>query len=513
MRRVLLFIATVLSCMQGRAEWNTDFSKNMQVTPSDLSYYDRSLATNKNGMTYVYIICPSTTGQAMRLQVIDKDGNRTLGRGGQVISNERNKTWVTWNQYLELDNDGNAFVSVQDMRNSESSISYTIYKYSEKGDKLWEGTTLNDGIGSAMGTGLSMMSTTDGGLLCAYSYTDTEKSRDFIHVEKLDKDGKPVWKKEVFETERVANPYPFLVKTEGGNAMLLWVDKGNMDANIIDPETGELERDAPTVVYTNGYASEKVMEVIKVTPGPDNGALLSVVDGNKQGRLVYVKSDLIVGLDGKTTGVLVDTSGKTRFASTNPAVVYSKNDNTLACAYKIFDYDNTDNQAVYFQKIGMDGKMKWDGGKEYVGLQTDNQYSYFNLRNIDNDAFALFYLTYDNATYTVKGQMATFDNDGNTTGQATDFTTSASVKTELWVSEQQEDKRFLTAWDSKSSSGYTLYMQDIEAKTPAGITNPLIGTTLSAPLFYSVDGTRRSSVERGLNIVRNSDGKVIKIAK
>lgn len=499
--------------MHGRAGWNTDLSKNTQVTPSDLSYYDRSLATNKNGMTYVYVICPSTTGQAMRLQVIDKDGNRTLGRGGQLISNERNKTWVTWNQYLELDDEGNAFVSVQDMRSSESSLSYTVYKYSEKGEKLWEGTTLNDGQGYAMGTGLSMMHTADGGLLCAYSYTDTEKSRDFIHLEKLDKDGKSVWKKEVFETERVANPYPFLVKTEGGNAMLLWVDKGNMNANIIDPETGELEKDVPAVVYTNGYASEKVMEVIKVTPGPDNGALVSVVDGNKQGRLVYVKSDLTVGLDGKTTGILVDTSGKARFASTNPAVAYSKNDNTLACAYKIFDYDNTNNQAVYFQKIGMDGKMKWDGGKEYVGLQTDNQYSYFSLRNIDDDAFALFYLIYDNATYTVKGQMATFDKDGNTAGSPADFTTSANVKTELWVSEEQEGNRFLTAWDQKNSSGYTLYMQDVEAKTPAGISNPVIGTAPSAPQYYSIDGTRRTSLQDGLNIVRSSNGKVIKIAK
>ncbi len=108
MKRLFLFIGVAISCLQGWANWNTDLSENTQITPTGLSYYDKALKTNKNGYTYATFVCPAENSMATRLQIIDKDGNRTLGRGGKIVASEKNRPWLTWNQYLQLDNEGNA---------------------------------------------------------------------------------------------------------------------------------------------------------------------------------------------------------------------------------------------------------------------------------------------------------------------------------------------------------------------------------------------------------------------
>lgn len=185
MKRLFLFIGVAISCLQGWANWNTDLSENTQITPTGLSYYDKALKTNKNGYTYAAFVCPAENSMATRLQIIDKDGNRTLGRGGKIVASEKNRPWLTWNQYLQLDNEGNAFLSVQDLRTSDDNLTYTIYKFSESGEQLWNGTLLNDGNGYAMSAGLSMLNTHDDGLLCTFFYTDPEINKDVVLVEKL----------------------------------------------------------------------------------------------------------------------------------------------------------------------------------------------------------------------------------------------------------------------------------------------------------------------------------------
>ena len=183
MKKILLLIALICSYLQGYSEGTNNVNQSTQITPTDLSYYDKGIATNENGYTYIVLLCPSSeNGITYRLQIIDKDGNRTLGRGGKVISSEPNRTWTTWNQYIQTDNKGNAFVCIQDTRYNTDKVSYTIYKYSETGEKLWDGTSLNKSNGHSIETGLSMICTKDEGLLCAYCYTDTEKGKDYIHI-------------------------------------------------------------------------------------------------------------------------------------------------------------------------------------------------------------------------------------------------------------------------------------------------------------------------------------------
>lgn len=514
MRKILLLVALIGSYLQGNAAETDVLTQSTQITPTDLKYYDRGLATNENGKTYILLACPSSeSGMAYRLQITDKDGSRTLGRGGKVISAERNRTWTTWNQYLQTDNSGNAFVGVQDMRHDESKTGYTIYKYSETGEKLWNGTSLNGGVDYYVEAGLAMACTNDGGLLCAYCYTDTEKEKDFVHIEKLDKDGNTAWMKDIFQTGSFSNPYPFLINTKDGNIMALWVDNGNIDANIIDAQTGNLQFEDNKKVYTNGFGSSKVMEVIKIKKGPDNGALISVVDGNLQGRLVYVKSDLSLGLNGDTKGVLLDKSENIGFASTNPETAYSDADKTFSCLYKSFDKENKNNQAVYFQKLKMDGTEMWEnGGKAYVALQTDNQYGYFSIHDLGDGKSAAFYLKYDNLTNMTNGEVAVFSKDGEA-DDVKEFADMGNTKVELWTSEILSDSKVIAAWDEKVSGGYSLFMNKADLSSVTAIESPADVAYTGNRKYYSVNGVQLTGLEKGINIVRLYNGKVVKIAR
>lgn len=110
------------------AQWITDYSKNTQVTPVGLNYDENEVVTNDDGITYAFFIIQSNGTLDMRLQILDKQGNKVMERGGHSVSHEANKVWSPYNQHLALDNKGNVFVGVQDFRTSpeQSLNSYTI---------------------------------------------------------------------------------------------------------------------------------------------------------------------------------------------------------------------------------------------------------------------------------------------------------------------------------------------------------------------------------------------------
>lgn len=521
MKKVILFIISIISCINIYADGDVKTMKSVQITPSDLQYYDKDMIRSTDGITYILFTCPSSDdGICYRLQILDKDGNRTLGRGGKVISSEKNRSWTTWNQYVQTDQDGNAFVAVQDMRfNNDTtldSLNYTIYKYAPTGDLLWQGTTLNDCVGEPLSAGLVMVNTEDNGLLCAYRFSDKGMVYDYAHIEKLDKDGQCVWKKNVFQTKRdsYTHPYPFLLKSGENEVMMLWTVDGNIQANLLNTQTGEFLLENPKTIYTGGFASSKIMEVVDVQPGPDDGALISVIDGNMQGRLVYVDGDLIIGLDGKTAGLLLDHSGNTDYVSNCPTVTYCPDDNTFACVYKSFDYYNKKSQAVYYQKLEMDGEAVWDnGGKAFVPLQEANQYGYFQIRDLGDGSTALFYLKYDNSSYKVNGEWTVFDKNGNACNPV-EFAKQGNSKVELWVSEKLDGDQFVTAWDQKNTAAYTLFTETVTADPTLSINQVSSHATPSDQIgIYSVDGVKHDQMQKGINIIRQRDGKTIKVVQ
>lgn len=130
MKKRIILLTAVIIFIAGmtRAQWTTDLGKNTQITPTGLAFDENEVATNKDGVTYVFFITNMNGTLGMRLQIIDKDGNKVMERGGKIISQEANKVWSAYNQHLALDKDGQAFVGVQDFRTAPDSKlnTYTI---------------------------------------------------------------------------------------------------------------------------------------------------------------------------------------------------------------------------------------------------------------------------------------------------------------------------------------------------------------------------------------------------
>lgn len=75
------------------------------------------------------------------------------------------------------------------------------------------------------------------------------------------------------------------------------------------------------------------------------------------------------------------------------------------------------------------------------------------------------------------------------------------------------DKRFFTAWDQKIDSKYYLFMQDIKIDTPTGISLQTTSNNPEHSRYFSINGTQRNRMGRGINIVKYDNGNTVKIAR
>lgn len=308
-------------------------------------------------------------------------------------------------------------------------------------------------------------------------------------------------------------PISFLTDAGNGRVLvLITTEIGEIKAQIIKPD-GTLEKEDFETVYTEGFASSKIWEAMQVEELPGNKTLVTIVDGRYHGRMLVINGDGSIGLDGSNTGVQV--SGD-YYASGTPAIAYNEQDDTYTCAFKMFDIDYSAYQSMWLQKYsGKDGNAIWDEPKELVAFQTDYQYGYYVMRNAGDGRSALFYMKMDNSNYNdVKAYMQVIESDGSILSDPVPFTTAASSKQTLRVSELT-DGQFVAAWDDKRNSQMSLFMQNIKFDGTTGISCP---ETITAGKdvkteYFSSDGRKLNSLQKGLNIIKTTDGNTVKTVK
>lgn len=471
MKKRLLIIALVVFCISSvHAQWSDDYSKNNQITPASLAFDEHETVTNKDGVTYVFLMVPNNNKYSMRLQIIDKDGNRLFGGGGKEISNENNITWTKVNKYIMVDHDGNAIISVQDSRLDPTceKESYTIYKYDAEGNQLWQ-TVLGDSATYIMQACMTMCCSDDGGYVFAYEYGLDDK---YTQVEKLDANGKEVWEKpimikdELTDPENGGFPYPYLTDAGNNQSMLIYANSDNVDlkARLINGDGTSAWKEDITA-YSGGYSSAKIWQVINTYPGPDGGAVISIMNQDLYGIIDYVKNNGELGFDTGSTGSTVNVND---YCSLKPAVYYSKEDNAIFCVYQQFNADNQANQGLFMQKFSLTGERLWgNDGKPIVDMQEGKQYSYYSIQNAGEGHFAVLYQERDNETTFVNSYLTVFDKDGNTVESPKSFSTSQYQKEQLASSQLVDGKYFIANWcEKRSGNNLSIYMQKVNLDTP-----------------------------------------------
>lgn len=510
-RRLLYFIAAVLTAGTAHG-WESDVSKNTQITPTGLSYFENEVKTNKDGISYVFMLCPGDP-VSMRLQIVDGNGERLLPRAGEVISHEPNNSWFGLNQYMELDSKGDVFIGVEDYRKhtAEKLFTYHIYKYTAAGTKTMDAVTLNDGTGYKLASGLSMCATDDGGLVCAFNGTDDKEDADYLVAEKISGEGKSLWKKVLKKNKGMSSAYPFLTDAGNNRVMVLIVQDGEIQANVIEAD-GSLAWQEYKTVFSGGLASPKVWEVLRVEELPGHKTMLSLVDGGFQGRLVVIDSDGTIGLDGSDKGVLINDN--TMYASDMPSATYNSADGTYTCLYKMFDRQYPVNQLLA-HKINSDGSKAWATPAEVTPLNEEFQYGYYTMRGTGDGRNAVFHMALNRNNYNdVKGYMQIIESDGSIPAAPIAFATSTANKQTLRVSELTGGQ-FITAWDEKRNGQMSLFMQNIKPEGSTAIGNIESNTDNAGGTkeYFSPDGMRLGAPRKGLNIVRTTGGKTVKVIK
>lgn len=526
MKKVLLILMMAFSCFSSIcAQWNNDYSKNNQITPSSLSFDNHEVATNDDGVTFIFYMVPNNIAYSMRLQIIDKDGNKVFGSGGKEISKEPNLTWTKVNRHLMIDHDGNAIIGVQDCRldTTLTTSSYTIYKYSPDGQKLWQ-TILGDSISRVLQACLSMCCSDDGGYVFASEYgLDTL----YTEVEKLDKDGKQVWNKPVEiidEGTTAVNgafPYPFLVDAGNSRTMLIYVNSENEDlkARMINAD-GSSAWEKDIMAYSGTYSSSKIWQVIDLYPGPDGGAVLAIMNKDLYGLIDYIKSDGTLPFATGTSGTTVNDNS---YSSLKPSVYYSKQDSAIYCVYQQFNANNQKKQGLYMQKFSSAGEREWgNDGKAIIAMQQGKQYSYYSLQDAGNGHIAVFYQERDDSTKIVNSYVTVYDKDGNVVEKPKSFSTSAYQKEQLGSSQMIDGKYFIANWCETRTTGgnLCLYMQKVNLDTPVTAVQSASmspAESLAKKEIFSPTGIRIQGYRKGLNIVRytytDNSVKVEKVIK
>ena len=517
MRKFLLtFILPLAFAPNANAQWTEDSSVNTRVTPSNLIFYEPNMLTNQDGTTYFFFVVPTQLPNGddafqYRMQIYTPEGQRVYGAAGKVIAGERNITYTKFGDYITLDNDGNCIVACYDLRDAAPgtyTFNYYIYKVNPAGDIVWGPVALNGGQGDENITGLSLCATDDGGTALAYSASGETARQRVTHLERLDKDGQPLWQQPVVIEPQSKTQRPFVVNNGKNEVMVLYQNEAEeFVARVFDAEGSDVWGEA-VELYTGGFSTDRVYNCIDVQSGPDGGVVFSVMDGNWDGRFIYMTREGEYAFPTANVGTI---AAGPDYQSTVPSVCYDPDEQVFYVAFKNMAYYGYDGYGVNVQKFTLKGQRLWgDEGIAVLPTEGGQQVSGVTLRPAGEGRVAVFYQYMASSGYNdpVGTYFAIIDKDGNVVHEPNNVTTSEYTKNNLAVSPLINDNHYIISWTEQRSNStkeciFAQYV-NIDGTTADGIEDIRRDAT-DGQRFYDLQGRQLAAPSRsGISIVRSN---------
>ena len=533
MRKFLLLTAVATACcMSVGAQYVTDPKTNTSVTGLVYSY-GQEVAVNSDGILYSLTLLPSTdtdgTHIAPTVQVLDKNGNKLLPEGGMELDNPRNKSYTMFNQTMLIDADGNCIIASSDCRNASpnsTDLGYTIYKVDASGNVVWQ-NDLTDGMVFSYVALLSMIQTTDGGYVFAYSVlTNDSESTMYISIEKLTKDGEKAWDEPVLmQDSRTLYGYPYLVESDDNQFMLIYARGSNLylEAQLFDFD-GTPMWSEPVSIYNGGFGSTPLQNMVYVMKAPE-GAFVAWHDDRSYENVYsnyvsYVKRDGTLGFVGSTNGMKISYADS--YSRQVPRLYFCEADQSLYAVYRQYNQANQSYAGIYMQRISIEGELMWGSeGRAIEAIQNDHSVGYATVQSAGGTDVAVFYQT-NTFTGDHTGSYAMrIDADGNDVWDAPlEICTVASGKTDLSSSVLIDDSYWVVTWlDYRNSPD--LYHDELFAQlvntdgtlggVSTAISRPQAEMTDGPVGVYSLDG--RLVMQAGSSKELSSLGKGVYIIK
>ncbi len=461
MRKILLSLTAVLLSLTASAQWTDSYEQAVRALgPGNAdSFYENLTFTTSKGDTYVLTVRPNglddygRTRLDYRMQILDANGHLVLPEGGQSVCNYANRSYLVVNTTGYVDNDNNFLVIAHDARNAapeSDNLSYTVYKFNAKGESLWEPVMLWDGETFEGSAGINVTQTTDGGYVFTWlSFSMTEENApQKVHIEKVSKEGKSVWKRTLSDTKK-SYGYPYVQECGDNEVMLVYLYGSNQTvyAQKLTAD-GQDSWETPVKVYQGGFDQIPVWTHLQVEKAPD-GVFISWRDDRNyedvfSGYISYIKKDGTYGFPNTYNALKVSYASE--YSRMEPHIVVDEAHQCLYAIYRQYSQAYQSYKGIFMQKIGFDGDLKWGPeGVAVVPIQNSVDLGYFSIQMAgDNEVAAFWQQNVNNVTtsyyqkFTAEGEPVFEEN--------LCFNPTASTKLDLCSSRLLEGKYWVMSW-------------------------------------------------------------------
>jgi len=135
---------TILTVCMAQAQWTTDTAENTLVAESEAT--DMQAKTTSNGMTYVafWKEVEAPENLELRLQILDENGNQTLGVDGMLVSEEVPMSTYTVAWDMVVDDNDDLYLGVTGTGSGNPAYAF---KLDSDGNHLWSASGVNFGNG------------------------------------------------------------------------------------------------------------------------------------------------------------------------------------------------------------------------------------------------------------------------------------------------------------------------------------------------------------------------------
>lgn len=424
---LLLMVMGIMGCNAAFAQWVTEPTSSVVITPDYYDLYECYSDMAPNGSVWTYFITP--TGHDLYavghyVTLIDTLGNVVFDEP-ILISDSLSRPYTTiTNGPLFVDRDGNAIVVVQDCRLEPDTLfrlSYTAYKISQEGEMLWgeEGILLDGERYDDMSSAITVTQITDGSYIFAWqsehSYTD-EKG-EVIRMQRLSADGELLWNGDEVEigdeSGKVIYRWPTLIES-GNNTAILVFFKGSsseVTARKIDFE-GQAAWSEDVTIYKSGFSNgmSAPLKDFSIEPSGDGGVVLAWCDDRYgTGSTAYMSYITAQGEHGFYSGVGGEQLSYNELLCTQAECKYDPVTDSFVAMFR--EAVSASYFSVVAQRVSRDGELLW--GEECYEIYPLSPYqcANYSMRLGSDGEMGFFYTSNENSS-NIRA-LATFVNTTN----------------------------------------------------------------------------------------------------
>lgn len=178
--KTIITLFTLLTVFVAQAQWTTETDMNTLVAESEA--LDMQAKGTSDGMTYVVFWknVGAPTNIELRMQILDADGNQTLGTDGMLVSDQipMGTFTVLWN--MVVDADDNLYIGVTGTGGGDPAY---VFKFDSDGNSLWD----SNGVNVSSGNKVTILPLSNGDVIISWlASTGTV-------MQKYDETGSAIW--------------------------------------------------------------------------------------------------------------------------------------------------------------------------------------------------------------------------------------------------------------------------------------------------------------------------------